>query len=146
MSSTTPKMTRLGVRSVQILDAVRDQLADQYSSETALMSEAARRGLLLLAVEAYHDEAGQYGGYSARELARMLKHELTGVLNFLLEQDELPAMLRVPALVVAPAAGDAGATTAVKAVEPAAPAVTTVTIDASVVESVQLGGQDEDWE
>ena len=54
-------------------------------------------------------------------------------------------MLRVPALVVAPASGDPGATTAAKAVEPAAPAAT-VTIDAMVVESVQLGGQDEDWD
>jgi hypothetical protein len=66
-------------------------------------------------------------------------------LNFLLEQDELPAMLRVPALVGAPALSGAGAPTAVEPVPPA-PTVAAVTIDAAVVESVQLGGQDEDWD
>jgi hypothetical protein len=143
MSTTTPKMTRLGTRSIQILDALRAQLADQYSSETALMTEAARRGLLLMAIEAYHDEAGQYGGHSAKELARILRHELTGLLNFLLEQDELPALLRVPTLVGASA--QAGAATAVEPAPPE-PQMATVTIDAAVVESVQLGGQDEDWD
>jgi hypothetical protein len=145
MSTTTPKMTRLGARSIQILDALRAQLADQYSSETALMTEAARRGLLLMAIEAYHNEAGQYGGHSARELARILRHELTGVLNFLVEQDELPALLRIPTMMVAPASSGAGAATAGDMTAPE-PSVAAVTIDAAVVESVQLGGQDEDWD
>ena len=144
--STTPKMIRVGARSVQILEALRMQLGDQYTTEAAVLAEAARRGLLLLAVEAYRDETGQYGGHSAKELARILKHELTGLFNFLLEQDELPAMLRVPALVVAPASSDAGAITLAKSVEPTAAPAGTVTIDATVVESVQLGGQDEDWD
>jgi hypothetical protein len=145
MSNTTPKMTRLGARSIQILDALRAQLADQYSSETALMTEAARRGLLLMAVEAYHNEAGQYGGQSAKELARILRHELTGVLNFLLEQDELPALLRVPTMMGAPASSGAGAATAGDMTAPE-PTVAAVIMDAAVVESVQLGGQDEDWD
>jgi hypothetical protein len=67
------------------------------------------------------------------------------VLNVLLEQDELPAMLRVPPLVGAPASSGAGAPTAVETTGPEPPAAA-VTIDAAVVERVQLGGQDEDWD
>lgn len=138
--STTPKMTRLGPRSLAIAEALHQQLRDQYSSESALLSEAVRRGLLLLAVEAWHDEAGQYGGHSAVELARLLKHELTAVFNFLLEQDQLPAMLRVsvaPTPLVAPRAAEP---------VPVMEHPTAVAVDAAVIESVQLGGQDEDWD
>lgn len=148
--STTPKMIRLGTRSLQILEALRSQLADQYSSEAAVLSEATRRGLLLMAVEAWHEEAGQYGGHEAKELARILKHELTTLFNLLLEHDELPAMLRVPMMVGAPTSGDAEAPTAeaptgVLRDDPALQTAAVV-LDGAVVESVQLGGQDEDWD
>ncbi|GEM_PF-5607068 len=64
---------------------------------------------------------------------------------YILEQDELPAMLRVPARVVAPTFDDTGAITAVQTAAPT-PMVAAVTIDAAVVERVQMGGQDEDWD
>lgn len=52
--ATTSKSIRVGERSMQLLDALRIQLGDQYLSEAALLNEATRRGLLLLAVEAWH--------------------------------------------------------------------------------------------
>jgi len=141
--TTTPKSIRVGQRSLQLLEALRIQLADQYSSEAAILSEAARRGLLVMAVEAWHSEAGQYGGHSPKELARLLRHELNALFNFLLEQDELPPMLRIaPALLpmaVAP----------MVAAEPVSlpePTVATVEIDTSVMDLMELAGQDEEWD
>ena len=129
-----------------MLDAVRSQLADQYSSEAAVLSEATRRGLLLMAVEAWHDEVGQYGGLSANELARILKHELIPLFNFLLEQDELPAMLRIPFVLPPQFTDNEAATRDGIEADQVVPVPTTVTIDATAIESVQLGGQDEDWD
>ena len=141
--TTTPKSIRVGQRSLQLLDALRIQLADQYSSESALLTEAARRGLLVMAVDAWHAEAGQYGGYSAKELARLVRHELHAVFNFLLEQDELPPMLRIaPAplpMAVAPMV-------AAEPVTMPEPTVATVEIDTTVMDLMQLAGQDEEWD
>jgi len=138
--ATTSKSIRVGERSMQLLDALRIQLGDQYLSEAALLNEATRRGLLLLAVEAWHAEAGQYGGYSPKELARVLRHELTAVFNFLLEQDELPPMLRIaPAplpMTVAP----------MVAAEPVTAPEPTAEIDTSVMDLMELAGQDEEWD
>lgn len=142
--ATTSKSIRVGERSMQLLDALRIQLGDQYLSEAALLNEATRRGLLLLAVEAWHAEAGQYGGYSPKELARVLRHELTAVFNFLLEQDELPPMLRI-----APAPASVIAMPMMAAAEPITapePTAATVEIDTSVMDLMELAGQDEEWD
>ncbi|GAA5530990.1 hypothetical protein [Herpetosiphon gulosus] len=142
--TTTPKSIRVGERSMQVLDALRVQLADQYTSDSAILSEAARRGLLVMAVEAWHAEAGQYGGHSPKELARVLRHELTAVFNFLLEQDELPPMLRI-----APAPASIVAVPMMTTAEPVTvtePTVATVEIDTSVMDLMQLAGQDEEWD
>lgn len=142
--TTTPKSIRVGQRSLQLLEALRIQLADQYSSEAAILSEAARRGLLVMAVEAWHSEAGQYGGHSPKALARVLRHELTAVFNFLLEQDELPPMLRIapaPASTsVVPIVGSA------EAVTPPESNAAIVEIDTAVMDMMQLAGQDEEWD
>lgn len=142
--TTTPKSIRVGQRSLQLLEALRIQLADQYSSEAAILSEAARRGLLVMAVEAWHSEAGQYGGHSPKELARLLRHELNALFNFLLEQDELPPMLRI-----APAPASVVAVPMMVAAEPVTasePTVATVEIDTSVMDLMELAGQDEEWD
>ena len=141
--STTPKSIRVGQRSIQLLDALRIQLADQYSSESALLTEAARRGLLVMAVDAWHSEAGQYGGHSAKELARLVRHELNAVFNFLLEQDELPPMLRIAP---APAQVMVMPIVAAEPVTPPEPTAATVEIDTAVMDMMKLAGQDEEWD
>lgn len=141
--ATTSKSIRVGERSMQLLDALRIQLGDQYLSEAALLNEATRRGLLLLAVEAWHAEAGQYGGYSPKELARVLRHELTAVFNFLLEQDELPPMLRIAP---APLPMTVAPMVAAEPVTMPEPTAATVEIDTSVMDLMELAGQDEEWD
>ena len=141
--TTTPKSIRVGQRSMQLLEALRIQLADQYSSEAAILSEAARRGLLVMAVEAWHSEAGQYGGHRPKELARLLRHELNALFNFLLEQDELPPMLRIapaPAIVAPMPMAEA------EPVTPPESMVATVEIDTTVMDLMELAGQDEEWD
>lgn len=142
--ATTSKSIRVGERSMQLLDALRIQLGDQYLSEAAILNEATRRGLIVMAVEAWHAEAGQYGGHSPKELARLLRHELAAVFNFLLEQDELPPMLRI-----APAPVSVVAVPMMAAAEPVTvpePMVATVEIDTTVMDLMQLAGQDEEWD
>lgn len=142
--ATTSKSIRVGERSMQLLDALRIQLGDQYLSEAALLNEATRRGLIVMAVEAWHAETGQYGGHSPKELARLLWHELNAVFNFLLEQDELPPMLRI-----APAPASIVAVPMMAAAEPVTvpePTVAAVEIDTSVMDLMQLAGQDEEWD
>ncbi|KPL83029.1 hypothetical protein [Herpetosiphon geysericola] len=142
--TTTPKSIRVGERSMQVLDALRVQLADQYSSDSALLTEAARRGLLVMAVEAWHAEAGQYGGHQPKELARLLRYELNALFNFLLEQDELPPMLRIVAAPTPPAV--VPIMVATEPVVQPEPTVTTVEIDTTVMDLMELAGQDEEWD
>lgn len=73
----------------------------------------------------------------------MLRHELTAVFNFLLEQDELPPMLRIAPAPLPMTVAPMVAAEPVTAPEPTA---ATVEIDTSVMDLMELAGQDEEWD
>ena len=137
--TTTPKTIRVGPITLQLVDGVRSQRPEQYQSEAAVLNEAARRGALLLAVESWRDAPGQYGGYAAKELARLLRHELGPVFTLLMEQGELPSLFQArPGLATTTHGGH-------DQQHPHAAPITLV-VDHAGRESAKLGGDDEDWD
>ncbi|GAA5530811.1 hypothetical protein [Herpetosiphon gulosus] len=67
---------------------------DDDESESELMLKAMRLGIRILSAEAWAAGEGQYGGYDPQVLAQRLQADLLPVLEFLLRQDALPALLQ----------------------------------------------------
>jgi hypothetical protein len=87
------KSTRLGPDEVALLQAVLAALP-QFGSESELLAESTRRGLLILAGEALISGA-EVAGFDPRTLAQRLRVALLPALELLTQQDALPAMLGV---------------------------------------------------
>lgn len=96
------KSTRLGPDEVALLQAVLAALP-QFGSESELLAESTRRGLLILAGEALISGA-EVAGFDPRTLAQRLRVALLPALELLTQQNALPAMLGVARAISAPAA------------------------------------------
>src|SRR5262245_47726429 len=90
-----PRTTNKGVRFTQAelerVALLRAQLPE-YSSEADLLRHAALLGLLVLATQATRPHLPPYAGYTADDLAALLRPRLLPALDFLLAHGALPAL------------------------------------------------------
>lgn len=88
----TPKSLRLGAEDLGRLQALLAALP-KFGSESEVLSEAVRRGLILLIAEVFAS-GRPVEGERRTGLARRLAVELLPVFELLVQEDALPAMLR----------------------------------------------------
>jgi hypothetical protein len=89
----TPKSIRLGAEDLARSQALLAALS-QYGSESELLAEATRRGLMLLEVEAWTSGL-DVEGVRPIPLAMRLSTALLPAFEFLVRWSALPALLRI---------------------------------------------------
>jgi hypothetical protein len=91
---TTPKAARLTEDEIGFLQKLLPHFPE-YRSESQFLHNATLLGLWVLAVAARRPGLPAFGGYDPADLAALIQPRILAAIDFLAEQDQLPALLSI---------------------------------------------------